>query len=112
MPALIAMPITTGLHQDAEVDVAQRRDAEHGDEDRDREYSRGQGATESISSVALRFGRPLAAEASPDIHVGGIDQVAKSCDVALAARPQFDMPHAFAAALQQTRGIIQACPLV
>ena len=49
----------------------------------------------------------LGTEAGLDIHVGGVDQVAEGGGVRLAARLQFHVPHAFAAALQQASGVLE-----
>ena len=48
-------------------------------------------------------------KARSNIHIRGVDQVAQRCGVDLATRMQFHVPHAFARALQQARGVVERC---
>jgi hypothetical protein len=51
-------------------------------------------------------------QASPDVVVGGCDQVAQSLNVQFLAGAQLHMPHALARALEQAGGIRKHCAAI
>jgi hypothetical protein len=53
--------------------------------------------------------RAFGGEARLDVHIGGMDEIAKRCGVRLAARVHWHVPHALAVARQQTSGIFEQC---
>ena len=73
-------------------------------------YDAARRRIESVGFLAVTLRRPVVyAEAHLDIQVRGVDQIAKRPGVELAARVQFHMPHAFAASLQEARGVLEHC---